>query len=91
MKNSGNTGIGFFGLLTIVFVVLKLTGYIAWSWFWVFSPIIIPSVTLVILALGIYLWYRHQKKKVKQALKEAYPSASDDELETLFQMYLKSV
>ena len=30
-----NVGIGFFELLTIVFIVLKLTGIINWSWLWV--------------------------------------------------------
>jgi hypothetical protein len=32
-------GIGFFGLLGIVFIVLKLTGFIDWSWWWVTAPI----------------------------------------------------
>jgi hypothetical protein len=32
--------IGFFGLLTIIFITLKLTEVIAWSWFWVLSPLI---------------------------------------------------
>lgn len=40
--------IGFFGLLAILFIGLKLTGYIAWSWFWVLSPILVP-ITLLIL------------------------------------------
>jgi hypothetical protein len=31
-------GIGVLGLLGIVFVVLKLTGYIDWSWWWVTAP-----------------------------------------------------
>ncbi len=31
-------GVGFTGLLTIVFIVLKLTGVISWSWWWVLSP-----------------------------------------------------
>jgi fatty acid desaturase len=35
-------GIGFFGLLAIVFITLKLTGYIAWSWWWVLAPLWIP-------------------------------------------------
>jgi hypothetical protein len=30
------------GLLTILFVGLKLTGYIAWSWWWVLAPIWVP-------------------------------------------------
>lgn len=35
-------GIGFSGLLTIAFIVLKLTGYITWSWWWVLAPSWIP-------------------------------------------------
>ncbi len=46
MSNNSETassgGIGFFGLLTIVFITLKLTHYIDWTWTWVLSPIWIP-------------------------------------------------
>lgn len=35
--NSG--GIGLFGAIFLVFLVLKLTGYIAWSWWWVTAPL----------------------------------------------------
>ena len=39
-KNSiSGDGIWFAGYLTIAFVVLKLTGVIAWSWLWVLSPL----------------------------------------------------
>ena len=37
-------GIGFFGLLAIVFIALKLTGYITWSWVWVLAPLWGPAV-----------------------------------------------
>lgn len=43
-------GIGFCGLLTLVFITLKLLGVIAWSWWWVLSPLWIP----VALVLGIW-------------------------------------
>lgn len=47
-------GIGFGGLLTIVFIVLKLIGVIAWSWWWVVSPILIPTcLGVVIYVLGL--------------------------------------
>ena len=36
-KSSGGGGIGFVGLLTIVFITLKLTRVIAWSWWWLLS------------------------------------------------------
>ena len=32
-------GIGFFGLLGILFIALKLTGVITWSWWWVTAPL----------------------------------------------------
>ena len=43
-------GIGFGGLLTIVFIVLKLTHVINWSWWWVLAPSWIPlSIVLFLL------------------------------------------
>ena len=41
-------GIGFGGLLGILFIGLKLTGYIAWSWLWVLSPIWISIAVFVV-------------------------------------------
>lgn len=35
---ASSSGIGVLGLLGIVFVVLKLVGYIDWSWWWVTAP-----------------------------------------------------
>lgn len=45
--SSKSSGIGFAGLLTIAFIVLKLVGTIDWSWWWVLSPLWIG------LAIGI--------------------------------------
>ena len=51
-SNSSSGGIGFGGLLTIVFIVLKLLGKIDWSWWWVLSPLWISiGLALVILAI----------------------------------------
>ena len=38
MSNSKSNGVSFSSLLTIVFIVLKLTDVIDWSWVWVLSP-----------------------------------------------------
>ena len=38
-NSSSSSGIGFTGLLTVLFVGLKLTHVITWSWLWVLSPI----------------------------------------------------
>ena len=46
-KTSG--GVGFFDLLTLLFIALKLTGYITWSWWWVLAPFWGPIVLFLLL------------------------------------------
>lgn len=48
-NKSTSNGIGFGTVLFLVFLVLKLTGNIDWSWWWVTSPLWIP------LALGVVI------------------------------------
>jgi len=66
-KSSG--GIGFAVILTIVFITLKLTGNIAWSWWWVLSPIWISFLLIVAIAycvfmvVFIYKLYERSNKK----------------------------
>lgn len=63
-SSSSSSGIGFTGLLTVLFIGLKLTGYIDWSWWWVLSPIWISFlVFLGILGIagGIALWLALRK------------------------------
>jgi hypothetical protein len=50
-KTSSN-GIGFGTVLFLVFLVLKLTGNIGWSWWWVTSPLWIP-ITLGAVIIGV--------------------------------------
>lgn len=51
-SSSSSSGIGFGGLLTVLFIGLKLTHYIDWSWWWVLSPLWIGvAVMLSILAI----------------------------------------
>ena len=44
----------FFSILTLLFIGLKLTNYIAWSWWWVLSPLWLPFAT-VLGVMGIVL------------------------------------
>ena len=48
-------GIGFVGLLQILFIGLKLTGHIDWTWLWVLSPIWIAGSIVAVFAaiLGV--------------------------------------
>lgn len=56
-KSSSAGSLGFLGLLSLVFITLKLTGTINWSWWWVLSPLwITTAVTLlifIVLAVGV--------------------------------------
>ena len=60
MRASGKTevnsgGIGLCGTMFLVLLVLKLTGHIAWSWWWVTSPLWIPFGIAIALLLGALL------------------------------------
>lgn len=54
MKESSGGGIGLLGAVFLVFLILKLTGVIAWSWVWVFAPLWIPLV-LGVVGFAIFL------------------------------------
>ncbi len=56
-SSSSSRGIGFFGVLFIVFLVLKLTGTTAWSWWWVCAPLWIPFAIIIVILLGIGLYF----------------------------------
>lgn len=42
-------------LLTVLFVGLKLTGYITWSWVWVLSPIWIDIALIILIIIGLVI------------------------------------
>ena len=52
-NNYKSGGIGFVGLLTIVFITLKLCGVISWSWVWVLAPIWITLAVTILIVIAI--------------------------------------
>ena len=62
MTDSRSGGTGFFGVLTIVFIVLKLVGTIDWSWTLVLSPLWIPLAVAGIVIVFIAIF--HAKKSI---------------------------
>lgn len=61
-SSSSSGGIGFSGLLTVVFIALKLTGNIAWPWVWVLSPLWISFlIGVVFLAIAFLIAYLASK------------------------------
>lgn len=72
-NNSSSGGIGFIGLLTIAFIVMKLTHVIDWSWWWVLAPIwvsvgLVVSVLLIfgaVMLVGYWVDKRHNRSDKK--------------------------
>lgn len=54
-NSSSSSGIGFTGLLTIVFIILKLIGKITWSWVWVLAPLWISAIIAIIILAIIFV------------------------------------
>lgn len=53
--NARSGGLSLFTVLFVIFLVLKLTGNIDWSWWWVTAPLWGPLVLVVVFALLFYL------------------------------------
>lgn len=58
MSNKSSGGIGFFGLLTILFIGLKLTNIIDWSWWLVLSPAYGGIVILILIVTFLILLFK---------------------------------
>lgn len=70
-------GIGFLGMLTLIFIVLKLIGTITWPWYLVLAPLWAPAAIVIgVLAIGFLLalmfagfsdWRASVRRKKRQA------------------------
>jgi hypothetical protein len=65
-NSSSSSGIGFAGLLTIVFIVLKLLGKISWSWVWVLSPLWLSAAFVIFVLLILLAIFLVAEVKVKR-------------------------
>jgi hypothetical protein len=55
----------FLSILCLIFITLKLTGYIAWSWWWVLAPIWIPISTILVVFVIVGMLYVAENNKNK--------------------------
>ena len=55
-----NYGLNLGEVLLVVFIVLKLTNVIDWSWWWVLSPVWIGLITITVIlgSIAIKVWKR---------------------------------
>lgn len=69
-KRTTSGGIGFLGMLAILFIGLKLGGVISWAWFWVLSPILIPAMVYIALLLVLAVIVSISNNTVSKAVRE---------------------
>jgi hypothetical protein len=64
MANTSNqsNGLGVGTILFLIFLVLKLTNYINWSWWWVTAPLWIPAIAIILIVgvIGIIWWFKNK-------------------------------
>jgi hypothetical protein len=64
-KQNASGGIGIGMVLFLIFMTLKLTGHITWSWWWVTAPLWIP-ISAAVLIMGVafliaFIVYKNKK------------------------------
>lgn len=55
-EQQANGGIGFLHLLALIFIALKLTGHVTWSWWWVLAPLWVPCVLVGAVMIGLLVY-----------------------------------
>lgn len=54
-NNNRPKGLGFIDILQLLFIALKLTGYIHWNWVWVLSPIWVYVTLSIVISVIIVI------------------------------------
>jgi hypothetical protein len=63
MANTSNSsnGLGLGTVLFLIFMVLKLTNYIDWSWWWITAPLWIPIAIIGVVGLVAIFYFGNKK------------------------------
>lgn len=62
MNDNEEHGVGFIGLLTLLFVALKLTHVIDWAWIWILSPIWLSIILCILIIIAAYIYFSIKDK-----------------------------
>ena len=69
-------------ILTIIFVVLRLTGVIHWSWWWVLAPLWIGAIIIGIMfataGIGMFFIMRRLRKRLRVLSQRWWGSPEED-------------
>lgn len=60
-------GIGFSGILGLIFITLKLCNVINWSWWWVLLPIYLPiPIFIIMFIVGVFIGLVIELKRIRK-------------------------
>lgn len=69
-KESSSSGLSLSTVLTVIFIVLKLTGVIDWSWWWILSPTLISLGFLGVFLICVLIAHISSERDATRAAKE---------------------
>lgn len=69
-SSSTSTGVSLLTVVTVVFITLKLTSVIDWSWWWVLAPTLIPWAFVLLLILLVLPVYRANERARREVMDE---------------------
>ena len=76
-NNSTSGGLGFSTILFLIFLVLKLCNVIDWSWWWVTSPLWIGTGIVILLFIGLYIYYSIEEARMNPKPKRGKKDGKD--------------
>ena len=78
-RDTGNAsgGLGLGTVLFLIFLVLKLCNVIDWSWWWVTSPLWIGAGLIVLLFIGLYIYYSIEEARMNPKHKRGKKDGKD--------------
>jgi len=56
-------GMSFLSVILIIFIILKITNLISWSWWWVLSPLWIGFALASVVVIYLTIWYKIDQRK----------------------------
>ena len=68
--SSSGVSLGFLEFLTLIFITLKLTGYIDWSWWWVLAPLWIQIGIFLFAFMVIVIYAATRKPTLSKQVKD---------------------
>ena len=69
-KEIAKTVMSVYGIITLFFIYLKITGLVNWSWWLVFLPLYLPILVSLQILIILYIIFRIETRKFRKKDKQ---------------------